>query len=316
MSDAGFGSPEQPYVEMPLAGYSASVHWHGGTAVQWKQAHMVYIDPLRLVPSSPFGVLSMWVKFPDGAASSVISFVQSELIQFAFGFGGAYDAGGGRPFGSITVNAIRETEDEHKEVWLQDANAELNTYNRWYHIYAEWDTNAGSLVLQINGRPVSTTITQGFDVLDTWGGTPISMQWDTPAAPAPPAFPQTTFFWTQFSGISPPDPVRYSIAALWLDPGRHDVGVEKFVDLATGKPKALGANGQIPTGTLPAFYFARSGAPKTILDNRGYGGVFKFARTQELTPLNPDIDGPLHEPEEPHFVPVADPAPPVLALVE
>lgn len=316
MSGTGFGSPEHPYVEMPLAGYSTAVHWSGGIAVQWKEAHMVYIDPLRLVPSSPTGVLSVWVKFPEDAPSAVISFVQSEFIQFALGFGGAYDAGGGRPPGSITINAINETEDEHKEVWLQDADAELRETKKWYHIYVEWDTNGGSILLKINGRNVSTTMTQGFDVLDTWGGVPISMQWDTPAAPVPPAFPQTTFFWTQFSGISPPDDVRYSVAELWLDVGRLHLGIEKFVDVATGRPKALGKNGEIPTGTKPAFYFGRSGAPKTILDNRGYGGVFKFAKTQELTSLNPDIDGPLHEPEEPHFAPIPAPTPPALALVE
>ena len=309
------GSAANPYKEMPPTRF-VEVHWHGGIAVQWKQAHMVYIEPLRLVPTSPTGVLSVWVKFPEGAGGSVISFVQSEFLQFAFSFGGGYDAGGGRPPGSITINAIEETGDAHKEVWLQDVNAELRETSKWYHVYAEWDTNAGSLLLKINGRTVSTTMTQGFDVLDTWGGTPISMQWDTLAAPVPPAFPQTTFFWTQFSGINPPDDVRYSIAELWLDVGRLHVGIDKFADVATGKPKRLGKTGEIPTGVKPAFYFGRSGAPKTILENRGYGGVFKYAKTQDLIPLYPDIDGPLHEPEEPHFVPITDPTPPLLALVD
>jgi len=196
----------------------------------------------------------------------------------------------------------------------------------WFHVYCEWNSQTGDCLLKINGRAVpSAAVTQdttgdvsggrfGFDV--PWQKQPVD-----PRFPARGANQNTVFFWWDLT----PDVVfaqpPYSIAEFWLEPGRVGIGVDKFVDVATGRPKNLGANGEAPLTGLPempgqplrpAFYFGRRGAPRTFLENRGYAGAFTLAKTIEDFPAKVRVpiadvekDGPLDEPDSPHFAPPA-----------
>ena len=121
----------------------------------------------------------------------------------------------------------------------------------WFHVYSEWNSQSGECLLKINGRSVpSAAVTQdttgdvsggkfGFDV--PWQKQPVD-----PRFPARGADQNTVFFWWDLT----PDVVfaqpPYSIAEFWLEPGRTGIGVDKFVDVATGRPKSLGANGELP----------------------------------------------------------------------
>ena len=66
------------------------------------------------------------------------------------------------------------------------------------------------------------------------------------------------------------------IAALWFGPGQLFDVTSKFVD-GSGNPVALGANGQLPSGTAPTCYFdATAGDATTFYTNHGLGGAFVF----------------------------------------
>jgi hypothetical protein len=202
----------------------------------------------------------------------------------------------------------------------------------WWHVYCEWNTSAGEFLLMVNGRRVSSAALPGTTVGTESNGV---FGFDVPWHQQPPMLGRptvginqnTVFFWWDLPpGDSYPSP-PYSIAEFWMDPGRTGVGVDKFVDLKTGLPKSLGANGETPLFGMPdplpgqprqpAFYFHRAGAPKSFLENRGYAGAFTLARTvseiftefmgKVRETLDPDVpgNGPLDEPDNPHFTPEA-----------
>lgn len=321
----GEGSVARPYRENPPTHF-VEVHWGGGKAVKWNFAQYLYAGPLTAVPNSPAGALSMWVKFypeallesgqtsifgsgwhhlvlgVEGGITTPISMGvnQRSSMQFEFDDAATFDA-------------------ENRYAFMLDGETALSTTGRWYHVYAEWDTGAGSFVLKVNGRPAASLVATGepFGA----GGFPFDVAWGAELDNA--ESPNVTQFFQNFGSFEPP--VRHSFAEFWLDVKRPAgdpeagpaswPGVDKFVDTATGKPKPLGTSGEIPTGKKPAFYFRRSGKPESFVVNRGYGGAFTFAR---LDPdfvssdiANPATDPPLHEPEEPHFTPI--PAPPLAA---
>jgi len=313
------GSIDRPYRENPPTHFK-EVHWRGGKAVKWNFAQFVYAGPLTAVPNSPAGVLSMWVKFYPEALNE-----SGQTGIFGSGWHGLLLSVQG---GNSTPISMGENKQNSMELQFADAAAPdteidryaymidgdiaLSTTGRWYHVYAEWDTGAGSFALKINGRSAASMVATGEPFGD--GGFPFNVAWA--AVLDNEGSPNVNQFFKNFGSFTPP--VRHSLAEFWLDvkrpagdpeaPTGGFPGVDKFVDTATGKPKSLGASGETPTGKKPAFYFRRSGKPETFVANRGYGGAFTFARlAADFTAsdiADPASDPPLHEPEEPQFPPI------------
>ena len=318
------GSAAKPYRENPPTHF-VEVHWGGGKAVKWNFAQYLYAGPLTAVPNSPAGVLSMWVKFyPEALLESgqttIFGSGWHELLLAVTGGVATPISPGVNQASSLQFEFDDAAEpDASKYAFMLDGEIALSTTGRWFHIYAEWDTGAGSFVLKVNGRSAASLIATG----EPFGasGFPFNVAWAATLDNA--GNPNVNQFFQNFGSFEPP--VRHSLAEFWLDvkrpAGDPDAptggfpGVDKFVDTATGKPKPLGVNGETPTGKKPAFYFRRSGAPETFVINRGYAGAFTFARLDadfiSADIPNPALDPPLHEPEEPHFTPI--PAPPLAA---
>jgi hypothetical protein len=328
MSDISIeGSAAKPYRENPPTHF-VEVHWGGGKAVKWNFAQYLYAGPLTAVPNSPAGVLSMWVKFypealNESGQTTIFGSGWHELLLAVTGGVATAISPGVNKVSSLQFefDDAATFDTENRYAFMLDGEIALSTTGRWYHIYAEWDTGAGSFVLKVNGRSAASLIATGepFGA----GGPPFDVAWAATVDNS--GDPNVNQFFQNFGSFEPP--VRHSLAEFWLDvkrpagdpdappSGTPAPGVDKFVDTATGKPKSLGTNGEIPTGRTPAFYFRRSGAPETFVINRGYGGDFTFARlASDFTSsdiANPALDPPLHEPEEPHFTPI--PAPPLAA---
>ena len=193
----------------------------------------------------------------------------------------------------------------------------MTTPPKWFHVFAQWDTDAGSLVLKVNGRSLATVVYSGANVdpYHNHKGPPFAVPWGYPTDDE--GGPNTTQFFsnTNYNEIA----VGFSLAEFWLDVDKPamapTVTVDKFVDLTTGEPRPLGKDGELPSGKKPAFFFSRTGAPKTFIDNRGYGGKFTFARgyvdpgtlffhSVDIVGDAIDKDPPLDEPDNPKFEPI------------
>jgi len=350
----GYGSVDKPYTEHP-AEPIREVRWAGGLAVKWKADTYVHAGGLTAALNSPTGTLSVWLKYNlDLAAYRELTLIDGNLVAYRLrhapgdmtGHGSgdmSVDFAPGDPLDMRPVSLrfdlamVNEPGVYSVDSTIYDFNFEgsmvsdgivFGALNKWWHVYCEWNTQTGAFLLKVNGQTVASAALPGTTVGTESDGifgfdVPWHQQPDMMGQEYRRANQNTVFFWWDQVpfGEWASAPTPYSVAEFWLDPGRTGVGVDKFVDTTTGRPKSLGANGELPLvglpeivpgQTKPAFYFHRAGAPKTILENRGHAGAFTLAKTiaegsgfMELVrvPLDPDTDGPLDEPDAPHFDP-------------
>ena len=336
------------------------VHWKDGVAVKWKADTYVHAGGLTAALNSPTGTLSVWLKHNLALSSyRELTLIDGNLAAYRLrhapgdmtGHGSgdmSMDFAPGDPLDMRPVSLrfdlamVNDPGIYSVDGVVYDFNFEgsmvsdgivFPVLNKWWHVYCEWNTQAGSFLLKINGATVASAALPGTTVGTASDGVfgfsvPWHQQPDMMGQEYRRANQDTVFFWwDEPPSITWPATPPYSIAEFWLDTGRPGPGVDKFVDVATGKPKPLGKNGELPLIGMadppgkphrPAFYFHRAGEPKTFLENRGYAGAFSLAKTVEEIPdefmglvrvaLDPDKDGPLHEPDAPHFDPPTPPA--------
>lgn len=358
MTLTGEGSVARPYRENPPTHF-AEVHWRDGLAVQWPADQYVHAGGLTIAPNSPVGTLSVWLKYNiDTKPYRELTLIDGNLTAYWLRHAPGDMTGHGS--GDMSVDFAPSDPLDMRPVSIRFDLAMVNSpgvysldgiiydfnhegsmvsdgvvfgaadggIGHWWHVYCEWNTQAGNFTLKVNGRTVSAAALPGTTVGTESNGTfGFDVPWNAqPVMPGRPAGHQNTvFFWWELppSTAWPATPLPYSIAEFWLDPGRTGVGVDKFVDLETGRPRNLGTNGETPLAGMadppgkphqPAFYFHRAGEPKTFLENRGYAGSFTLAKTTGETEefmgltretLDPDVpgNGPLDEPDNPHFTP-------------
>jgi hypothetical protein len=323
----GYGSVARPYQEHPAEPIT-QVHWAGGLAVKWNYSQFMYLDGALPVGNSPTGTMSVWLKFtPELAAygAGVASLFFSGWMDFEvttrsdFRTQVVFDpvtyAYHKFKFSPASAEAFFGT-GPNTFGYLVDNNAAFPATGTWYHLFAQWDTGAGSLLIKVNGVTIGTATYPGSAVIPGDLGFPFDVSWAYPVNDD--STPNSSQFLSN-ANMEDVVPTGFSIAEYWMDnTAATALTVDKFVDLTTGRPKPLGANGELPklpaTGdTRPAFFFARSGAPQTFVANRGYGGTFQFARGHYGSDLSftvediadPSTDPPLDEPDNPHYTPAA-----------
>jgi len=323
------GSAAKPYRENPPTHF-VEVHWSGGIAVKWNFSQFMYRDGALAVGNSPTGTLSVWLKFhPDLATygRGVASLFYSSWMDFSVSTRDDWSTvvHGGAPWGMTEVErayhkfkffpssaeAFFTPGAPNTYAYLVDTGAAFPATSKWYHLFVQWDTAAGTLAIKVNGRTVSSVVYPGSWVDPRDLGPPFNVDWGWPTS-NDGTTPNSSQFLSN-ANLADALPVGFSIAEYWLDnTAPLGLTVDKFVDLKTGRPKSLGASGELPKGAKPAFYFSRTGAPQSFVANRGYGGAFQFARGHYASDLSftvediadPASDPPLDEPERPQFTPI------------
>jgi hypothetical protein len=293
-----YGTPANPFPELPPAASFYSVAWSGVKGVKWMDS--AYITALRetlTISNSPKGTLSAWFKFPATDRYTIFEGVNNDFrlditpggyldsfptsgavtVSTRFLFGAAANGGG--------------FEEPYNQLVVFEDNANIADTGKWYHVYAEWDTAASSFLMKVNNVTVSGHIFPGDDYIsDSYTGPPFDVPWKTDPLGEPDTF--IDFFWFRYS--VPLNVATYSVAEFWLATGVTRVGVDKFLTSSTNpdtgvttyRPKSLGANGEKPMTPVPTevdpdrapvkpdFYFSRRGEPDTFLINRGTAGDF------------------------------------------
>lgn len=145
----------------------------------------------------------------------------------------------------------------------------LNT-NTWYHVYWCVNTTSFSLTkLYINGVEDTslneTVLSGGIMDLNSSSGYRFTVGAGT--------------------GGTPTGLIVGSLAELWM----NDVYLDQFSSFfAGGAPVALGTSGELPTGSVPTFYFSSNGSGSSWLNMGTAGGTPpSFNITGSLTSTTP-----------------------------
>ena len=320
----GYGSVARPYQEHPAEPIQA-VHWGGHTAVKWNYSQFMYRNGGLAVGNSPVGTMSVWLKFhPDSATMAPsMSLLYSAWLNYQVttrsDFSTVVDstttpvtrAYHKFKFSPTSAEAFFAPPTPNTYAYLIDTGSAFPSTGAWYHLFAQWNTSTGTLVLKVNGVTIASPVYGGDTVklAPSDLGFPFDVSWSYPTADD--LSPNSSQFLSN-ANLDDGLPSGFSIAEYWLDTTAPTaLTVDKFVDLTTGRPKPLGTAGTVPTGSAPAFFFARSGAPQTFVANRGSGGTFTFARGHYSLPggftsvdiPDPATDPPLDEPDNPHYTP-------------
>lgn len=308
-----YGTPENPFPELPPAASFYSVHWGGVKAVKWKPSSALSNVAALAMADSATGTMSMWLKFFDDFFYDILAF--SDLGMAGFDSSNAFlriNAGGyidelpsPGPIETslrLWMQAQHDVTDPPRPGMFYLDDLRIADFEKWYHIYMEWDNNVGHCVLKINGATVPAYEYPGDVYLtESHTGPPFTTYWSQSAAGS------LTLFDTLTSGPG------YSIAEFWLEAGVTGVGVDKFLAASTNEetgvttytPKGLGDNGEKPltpppteedpdpTPVKPDFYFSRRGEPDSFLINRGTAGDFALTGdTPSAEPTSPTFTIP------------------------
>jgi len=299
-----YGTSSNPFPELPPAASFYSVNWGGVEAVKWGPASALRSEAALAVPDSATGTMSMWVKFHDDLFYEIMSFQDRGMSGFnpstaslEINAGGYTDylptPGPIQTSLRLSLQAQHDATDPPRPGMFYLDDLRISDFEKWYHIYMEWNTDAGTSVLKINGVTVPVYEYPGDVYLDeSHTGPPFTTHWSESVVNS------LAMFYNHVG-----DGPGFSIADYWMDVDRVGVGVEKFVDLETGRPRMLGAFGEKPITPAapegepdpppvkPAFFFHRQGSDAlTFLENRGTGGVFYLTG-----------DDPTPEPDRPKF---------------
>lgn len=151
------------------------------------------------------------------------------------------------------------------DVSLQ-ANLEVGFLQAWHHVLASWDIGANAGTLWVNDVLYDNTISRGADEPTVYTGF-------------------TNWRFSDQAGLTP---VRGFIAEQYFCPGQYlDFNVaanrRKFSAFVADRlvPVDLGADGSLPTGTVPILYqhIGAGEACANWLTNRGSGGNFALVAT-------------------------------------
>ncbi len=316
-----YGTPDNPWPELPPAASLYSVHWSGLQGVQWFEAAYLHRGGLILPGDLPRlasarGTLSVWFKFNTAEPISLLS---GDLYAYMLDVlpGGGIGTLWSDESGPVSVRfvfaeaatSMSGSDPPLDGMWaMEDIDSSLSTGGDlkvgtgiWFHVYAEWDSTTGYFVLKVNNRPATTAVISGSEFFDpVLSGDP-SFEvpwWQDPLSPSPlPEGQDTIFFWMP-NALQVDSRPKYAVADFWLDIERNHIGIDKFIDTATGTPRSLGKDGELPTGKKPAFFFHRQGEPKTFCTNRGYAGDFTLVGSP-----------PVSEPTAPRFTPATTGSP-------
>jgi hypothetical protein len=200
-----------------------------------------------------FGVFSFWAQNVTGRMHN--------LIQTLTGDFWSIDGTGGVGIGGSTFNIDFWDTTNSKHI---DFRFTIGGSVAWHHYLISVDTNhpAGQKIAKasIDGVPVAVTITSDVSAAFNIG-------WSEDAT-------------NTILGINPTrlpnDGQRWNMADFWWTTKEYvdatdPAVIAKFID-GDGKPVYLGANGELPTGTIPTVFF--SGNAANFGTNLGTGGPF------------------------------------------
>jgi hypothetical protein len=204
------------------------------------------------IPDSPLTLFSVWLNL-DSIVNGGNTFVNFDYLNNEVPFLGIFNIGPGiqLQFGASFLTYVAAT-----GAFPFDGN--------WHNLMFASDTNhaAGQKIFQLylDDVPVSTTVSN-----------------DGPAF-SNPTNGQT---FTISDGFQQGAPITGEIFDYWLGCGQFlDLSVtanrRKFID-GSGKPMALGTDGELPTGTSPAVFC--HGNASTFATNQGTGGAFTLTGT-------------------------------------
>ena len=208
MSD-GYGTPANPFPELPPAASFYSVHWAGG-AVKWPTMPFSYLEKSGaaspLLTDSYIGTASFWFRIngtmlpPEGGESAVFPLVyvagprffdtytyegadhvtyEANVHDYGFYIWVLKDGGGGL---GITARVERQIDANWYAMAIEssdgfgssgDLSADVFD-NKWGHIKLVWDFSAETGTITVNKVDISTYVsTLGFDTSIIGGGDPI-----------------------------------------------------------------------------------------------------------------------------------------------
>jgi len=298
-----YGTLDSPFPELPPAASFYSVSWSSVKAVKWQYLSMLTDAGSTVISDSHKGTLSTWIKFDDTENNLIFFYGGQSYVWLTMQAGGWLDSS---PTSGAVVTSMRlwlraldpEAPEDPVPLMVIEDQANISDINKWYHIYIEWDTDAGTAVIKINNATVTPYIFPGDDYLTaSFRGPPFTIPWGSgktnDALDWPSGGSEVHFLDRYYTPSG-----NYSIADFWLDVGRTGVGVDKFLasstnpetGVSTYTPKGLGTNGELSTGPAPKFFFARRGTPDTFDTNRGTAGEFTLIG-----------DAPLSESSAPKF---------------
>ena len=286
MSGTGFGSPDHPYVEMPLAGYSAEVHWAKGVA-SWPTMPFSYLE--RLVQPSPAmadsytGTAAFWLRVNGtmaGENPGSPSLGTTDGIPIVFVIGPRHLAGEGgrgghdqgfyiRVRGNADFFQVQVTLDRiigNIRVLIEPVDTVFGTTRslpgnlcdeKWAHFLMNWDFSTGAGAGKLIVNKVERTIypqSNSYDfvapVLDikTPSEIPARVPWGQPAR----FFGAHTVLGEE--GVPPQlvpaapmnENYKLSLAHVWISAQHKLDDVSKFVT-EDNTPAKLGSNGEVVT---------------------------------------------------------------------
>ena len=287
-----YGTPAKPFPELPPAASFYSVGWAGVKGVIWDTTGVSYLHRSLTNPTadSSAGTLSLWIRFKVHSVAEIIQFGPYFTLFVAPSIGGVginqsesgdasvYLSTKGRDVivGETPGDPPTPISAQPGLAYEDDGNPGITDINKWHHVYVAWDTDAGVGKIAVDGVNRTTLIVESGTEEEGVYGAPFSVPWSL-------SVPGDDFFDTNilpFNIYSPPFGSQFSIAELWIDTTRYDVGKEKFINAATGSSPGLGDTGEIPMGTAPTFFFRRRGDAVTFIENKGIGGTFVLSGSE------------------------------------
>lgn len=260
----GWALPQRAYFRRPTPVVGNPVNhavFDGSTYLRVSNA-----APAGLPDSSKVGTISFDVKFADNLTTRRILVIGNTSTPT-----GSLYISRSQTLNRMVVNAYNIFGVE--AINCRSTNG-ITAEMGWTHVLMAWNTATPACRIWING--VEETLVAGY-VLTT----------DAELDYAVPTNNTRITVGANFESASPTGVMSGGLANLWFDDTYNPV-VADYYTLATGKRVALGATGQLPTGTQPVLFFSNDGSGPAWLGNSGSGGAFtKFGGTLTTDPSPP-----------------------------
>lgn len=154
-----------------------------------------------------------------------------------------------------------------------DSDASAVSFNAWHHLFVSADLNhaAGSKLLNLYLDGVSIRDpSAGGDTDPAFLMNVNGVAFGLPAAAS------------QLSALN----ANISFSDVWIGVGQYvDPSAIASFRSSAGRPVFLGANGELPTGTSPTYFF--SGDATAFATNKGTGDAVSLTGTLAAAPSNP-----------------------------